>query len=137
MLPKSNQSPVAALTPNKSCNRACCTQIFLCQSPAQVQWVPPSTAQGKDTQSSPTATPTCSSWTCKNKNTGQAFRQTQRSIRFIVGLFLRSTGVTELMGVCQTTLSETPDSAPCYKYLDFLYSLQAAMLTLHFSLCAD
>lgn len=29
------------------------------------------------------------------------------------------------------------DSALCYKYLDFLHSLQAATLTLHFSLCAD
>lgn len=45
--------------------------------------------------------------TCKNKNTDQTFRLTLRSVRFIVGLFLRSMGVTELMGVCQTTLSET------------------------------
>lgn len=43
----------------------------------------------------------------KNKNTDQTFRLTRRSVRFIVGLLLRSTGMTELMGVCQTTLSET------------------------------
>lgn len=54
-LSKPNQSLVASLTNPAVRVGACCTQDFLCQSPAQVQWVPPRMAQGTDTQNSPSS----------------------------------------------------------------------------------
>lgn len=106
---------------------------------AQLRVSPP--AQGKDTQNSPTATPTCSR--CEPLGHVRIKTQARLSDQHREGsdlLWASSSGARVWLNSWEFVKPHSLgllDSALCYKYFDFLHSLQAATLTSHFSLCAD